>query len=169
MEGRRIECEKNHMNLVLWFQSYNWVMIRCHLRLIFRWKGRDYRARIEYWWVDGCRFGNQSCTRLWSQCWFAFSRCGWCCLHQYIQTQKQSPLTHMLYAIVITIHPSIDMSRYAASMAAPYPLGFIHLDLDGWTLALDIEAPKWGASSLAWHSCQVKSCECVCGESLCEM
>ena len=29
-------------------------------------------------------------------------------LHQYIQTQRQSPPTHMLYAIVITIHPSID-------------------------------------------------------------
>ena len=29
-------------------------------------------------------------------------------LHQYIQTQRQSPLTHILYALVITIHPSID-------------------------------------------------------------
>ena len=26
-----------------------------------------------------------------------------------------------------------------------------------------------GASFLVWHSCQVKSCELVCGESLCEM
>ena len=29
-------------------------------------------------------------------------------LHQYIQTQSQSPLTHLLYALIITIHPSID-------------------------------------------------------------
>ena len=29
-------------------------------------------------------------------------------LHQYTQTQSQSPPTHMLYALVITIHPSID-------------------------------------------------------------
>jgi hypothetical protein len=28
-------------------------------------------------------------------------------LHQYIQTQRQSPLSHILYAIVIIIHPSI--------------------------------------------------------------
>jgi hypothetical protein len=25
----------------------------------------------------------------------------------------------------------LTLSRYAASMAAPYPLGFIHFDLDG--------------------------------------
>ena len=61
------------------------------------------------------------------------------------------------------------MSRYAASAAAPYPLGSIHLGLDGWTLDVEREAPKWGASCLAWHSCQVKSCELVCGESLCEV
>ena len=29
-------------------------------------------------------------------------------LYQYIQTQRQTPLTHMLYALIITIHPSID-------------------------------------------------------------
>ena len=29
-------------------------------------------------------------------------------LHQYIQTQGQSPLPHILYALIITIHPSID-------------------------------------------------------------
>ena len=29
-------------------------------------------------------------------------------LHQYIQTQRQSPPTHILYALIITIHPSID-------------------------------------------------------------
>ena len=32
-------------------------------------------------------------------------------LHQYIQTQMQAPLTHLLYALVITIHPSIDTSN----------------------------------------------------------
>ena len=31
------------------------------------------------------------------------------------------------------------------------------------------EAPKRGASSVAWHSCQIKPCEWVCGESLCEV
>ena len=31
------------------------------------------------------------------------------------------------------------------------------------------DVPKWGASSLALHSCQVKPCEWVCGESLCEV
>ena len=31
------------------------------------------------------------------------------------------------------------------------------------------DVPKWGASSLAWHSCQVKPCQWVCGESLCEV
>ena len=31
------------------------------------------------------------------------------------------------------------------------------------------DAHKWGASSLAWHSCQVKPCEWVCGESLYEV
>ena len=31
------------------------------------------------------------------------------------------------------------------------------------------DAPKWGASFLAWHSCQVKPSEWVCGESLCEV
>ena len=29
-------------------------------------------------------------------------------LHQYIQTQRQSPLPHVLYALIITIHPSIN-------------------------------------------------------------
>ena len=40
----------------------------------------------------------------------------------------------------------------------------------GW-MNLDVKrkAPNWWASSLAWHSCQVKSCEWVCGESLCEV
>ena len=61
------------------------------------------------------------------------------------------------------------LSRYAASTAAPYPLGFIHLDWDGWILVVQKKAPNWGASSLAWHSCQIKSYEWVCGESLCEV
>ena len=34
------------------------------------------------------------------------------------------------------------LSQYAASVAAPYPLGFIHLDLDGRTLDVEREAPK---------------------------
>ena len=34
------------------------------------------------------------------------------------------------------------LSRYAASAAAPYPLGFIHLDLDENTLVMKSEAPK---------------------------
>ena len=34
------------------------------------------------------------------------------------------------------------LSRYAASAAAPYPLGFIHLDLDENTLVMESEAPK---------------------------
>ena len=28
---------------------------------------------------------------------------------------------------------------------------------------------KWKTSSLAWHSCQVKFCEWMCGENLCEV
>ena len=31
------------------------------------------------------------------------------------------------------------------------------------------DAPRWGASSLACDSCQVKPCEWVCGECLCEV
>ena len=61
------------------------------------------------------------------------------------------------------------MSRYAALAATPYPLDFIHLDLDGLILFVEKKAPKWGASSLAWHSCQIKSCEWVCRESLCKV
>ena len=34
---------------------------------------------------------------------------------------------------------------------------------------MESEAPKGGTSSLTWHSCQVKSCELVCEESLCEV
>ena len=34
---------------------------------------------------------------------------------------------------------------------------------------MESEAPKFGASSLAWHSCQVKPCELVCRECLCEV
>ena len=30
-------------------------------------------------------------------------------LHHYIQTQRQSPSTHILYALIITIHSSIDV------------------------------------------------------------
>ena len=29
-------------------------------------------------------------------------------LYQYLQTHRQSPLPHILYALIITIHPSID-------------------------------------------------------------
>ena len=32
-------------------------------------------------------------------------------LHQYIQTQNHSPLPHILYALVITIHPSVNRSN----------------------------------------------------------
>ena len=32
-------------------------------------------------------------------------------LHQYIQTQNQSPPSHILYALVITIHPSVNRSN----------------------------------------------------------
>ena len=40
----------------------------------------------------------------------------------------------------------------------------------GWmNMRCGEEDPKWGASSLAWHSCQVKPCDWVCGESLCEV
>ena len=34
--------EKNQMNLVFWFQSYNWVMMRCQSRLRFKWKGKRF-------------------------------------------------------------------------------------------------------------------------------
>ena len=61
------------------------------------------------------------------------------------------------------------MSWYAASTAAPYRLGFIHLDWDGWILVVERKVAKWGASSLAWHFCQVKSCKWVCAESLCKV
>ena len=40
MEGKRIECKKNQMNLMLWFQSCNWVIMRCQSNLTFRWKGK---------------------------------------------------------------------------------------------------------------------------------
>ena len=41
--------------------------------------------------------------------------------------------------------------------------------MDEKTLVMESEAPKWGTFSLAWHSCQIKSCKLVCGESLCEI
>ena len=39
-------------------------------------------------------------------------------------------LVCILWYVGIESHPNA-LSRYAASMAAPYPWGFIHLDLDG--------------------------------------
>ena len=62
-----------------------------------------------------------------------------------------------------------NLSRYVALAAPPYPLGFIHLGLNGWILDVERKAPKWGASFLPWYSCQVKFCEWVCGESLYEV
>ena len=44
----------------------------------------------------------------------------------------------------------------------PFRVGW--MNPRGWRDAL-----KWEAVSLAWHSCQVKPCEWVCGESLCEV
>ena len=29
-------------------------------------KRKDCWARIDYWWVGGCYFGDQLCTKLWS-------------------------------------------------------------------------------------------------------
>ena len=48
---------------------------------------------------------------------------------------------------ILTVHvfgTTSKLSRCAASAAAPYPLGFIHLDLDGWILDVEREAPKPG-------------------------
>jgi hypothetical protein len=44
-------------------------------------------------------------------------------------------------------------------------IGF-HPSRFGW---INLSCGEGGSSSLAWHSCQVKSCELVCGENLCEV
>ena len=41
-------------------------------------------------------------------------------LHQYIRTQRQSPLIHILYALVITIHPSIDTCNNILTLPQNY-------------------------------------------------
>ena len=51
-------------------------------------------------------------------------------LHRYIQTQSHSPLTHILYALIITIHPSIDMCNN--TLAQPHTYDFN----DIWTNTL---------------------------------
>ena len=43
---------------------------------------------------------------------------------------------------LVTANLEGAMSWYAASAAAPYPLGFIHLDLDENTFVMESEAPK---------------------------
>ena len=53
-------------------------------------------------------------------------------LHQYIQTQRQSPLTHMLYALIVTIHPSIHTCNNILAQPQKY-----HFN-DIWTTTLII-------------------------------
>jgi len=48
IKWRRIECKKNQMNLVRWFQSCDWVMTRCQSILTFRWKGKRL---LDWNWV----------------------------------------------------------------------------------------------------------------------
>ena len=53
-------------------------------------------------------------------------------LHQYIQTQNYSPPTHILYALVITIHPALDTCNHI--LAQPHTYHFN----DIWTNTLII-------------------------------
>ena len=53
-------------------------------------------------------------------------------LHQYIQTQRQSPPTHLLYALIITIHPLIDTCNHI--LAQPQNFHFNNI----WTNTLII-------------------------------
>ena len=53
-------------------------------------------------------------------------------LHKYIQTQNHSPLSHILYALVITINPSIDICNNI--LAQPHTYDFN----DIWTNTLMI-------------------------------
>ena len=53
-------------------------------------------------------------------------------LHQYIQTQRQSPTTHLLYALTVTIHPSIDTCNNI--LAQPHNYHFNNI----WTNTLII-------------------------------
>jgi hypothetical protein len=53
-------------------------------------------------------------------------------LHQYIQTQNHSPLTHILYALIITINPSINTCNNI--LAQPHTYDFNNI----WTNTLII-------------------------------
>jgi hypothetical protein len=76
----------------------------------------------------------------------------------------------LVYQTTFLVH-TCTLSRYAASAATPHMGGgFIHVELDERMLGVgEMLLSEEPESSLAWHSCQVKPCEWVCGENLCEV